>query len=152
MKLRTILSAVLVIGITAAALAQEQGTWTWRASNKTAKSTTGDIILNNQRLVFDFMVFPAADIRPLKPEEVLAAFSTADGTGTGHLYRVSIPGEKKFLHKNTLCGSEETQWMATYVSGKSLDIVFFSNGIPPVFTPEGMNNNANLCGVYSYTR
>ena len=35
---------------------------------------------------------------------------------------LNIPGSKKFLHKNSLCGSEDTQWMAAFVEGRSLHI------------------------------
>jgi hypothetical protein len=42
--------------------------------------------------------------------------------------------------------------MATYVSGKELQIVFFSNATPPVFSVETFNGGPNLCGVYSYVR
>jgi hypothetical protein len=151
MKLRTILSTALVLSGTLPGHAQERGNW--RAVSKTAQSITGDLIISDQRLSMNFFTFPIAEIRPLKPEEVLAAFDTTDASaGIGHLYRLSIPGDKRFLHKNTLCGSEETQWMATYASGKGLGIIFFSNAFPPVFTTEALSNNVNLCGTFSYVK
>jgi len=151
MKLRTILSTVLVSIGTLPGLAQERGNW--RAVSKTAQSITGDLVISDQRLSMNFLTFPIAEIRPLKPDEVLAAFDTADASaGIGHLYRLSIPGDKRFMHKNTLCGSEETQWMATYVSGKGLGIIFFSNAFPPVFTTDALSNNVNLCGTFSYMK
>ena len=80
---------------------------------------------------------------------ITAAAST---TGTGSLYRLSIPPEQKFLHKNTLCGSEETQWMATYLEGRTLKVAFFSNAKPPIFKLEELQNSTNLCGTFTYTR
>lgn len=131
--------------------AQEHGYW--KASSAPAKSTTGDLTFNGEKLTINFFSLPIAQIRSLKPAEITAAFDAADtDAGTGHLYRLSIPGDHRFLHKNTLCGDEEVQWMATYVSGKSLGLVFFSNATPPVFTPEALTNNVNLCGTFSYTR
>ena len=151
MKLRAILSTVLVLGCTLPSIAQERGTW--RPVSKTAQQITGELIISNERLSMNFFTFPIAEIRLLKPDEVLAAFDTPDpSAGVGHLFRLSIPGDKRFLHKNTLCGSEETQWMATYVSGKGLGVIFFSNAFPPVFTTEALSNNVNLCGTFSYQK
>ncbi|SFS04359.1 hypothetical protein SAMN05421771_0905 [Granulicella pectinivorans] len=150
MKLRAIFALFLVLGALPGG-AQERGNW--RAVSKTAKSITGDLIITDERLSMNFLTFPIAEIRLLKPDEVLAAFDTSDANaGVGHLYRLSIPGDKRFLHKNSLCGTEETQWMATYVSGKGLGIIFFANAFPPVFTTESLQNNVNLCGTFSYTK
>jgi hypothetical protein len=134
-----------------AAFAQEDGNW--RAANQTAKSITGDIGIAPEKLYINFIRFPISRIRALKPEEVSAAFDTdASAAGSGSLYRLSIAPETKFLHKNNLCGSDETQWMATYVEGKTLKIAFFSDAKPPVFTLEALRNSTNLCGTFGYTR
>lgn len=125
----------------------------WRPENKTAQSITGDVVFAGDRMTINFFTTTVAAIRPLKVDEVSALFASADATaGAGHLYRLSIPGDRRFLHKNTLCGSDETQWMATFVAGKKLWVAFFSNGIPPVFTVEALEKSENLCGVYSYSR
>ncbi len=94
-----------------------------------------------------------AQIRPLQPAELTAAFGI-DGTpsGRGNLYRIDIPGSTKFLRKNTLCGGEDTEWLATYVSGRYLQLAFFSGAKMPVFTPEAIGNSTDLCGVYAYAR
>ena len=137
-------------------VAQERGSWS--PASKTAQSITGDVTFNGDKMTINFFSLTIAEIRPLKPEESSAAFSDASAEapgGTGHLYRLSIPGDKRFLHKNTLCGSDETQWMATYVSGKSgrqLEIAFFSNATPPVFTLEALRDSPNLCGTFAYVR
>jgi hypothetical protein len=137
--------------------AQERGSW--RPASKTAQSITGDVTFNGDRMTINFFSLPVAEIRLLKPTEVVAVFdpgSDAAGpdatAGVGHLYRLSVPADRRFLHKNTLCGSDETQWMATYVSGKKLNIAFFSNAAPPVFTVEALGQSENLCGTYSYAR
>ena len=132
-------------------MAQERGSW--RPASKTAQSITGDVTFNGDRMTINFFSLPVAEIRPLKPDEVLAMFDGADASaGAGHLYRLSIPGDRKFLHKNTLCGSDETQWMATFVAGKELHLAFFSNAKPPVFSVEELGKNENLCGTYSYVK
>ena len=62
--------------------------------------------------------FPSRSIHALKLDEMNAVFA-ADGPDglepktTGNLFRISIPGDKKFLHKNTLCGSEEVTWVVS---------------------------------------
>jgi len=155
MNLRTIAATffALALTLTLPLIAQERGYW--KPASKTAQSITGDVTFNGDRMTINFFSLTVAEIRPLKPEEISAAFSDASSEATaggGHLYRLSIPGDKRFLHKNTLCGSDETQWMATYVSGKELQIAFFSNATPPVFTVEALRDSPNLCGTYSYVR
>ena len=103
--------------------------------------------------MISFSPFPMARIRELKPDEAGAAFdaeSTAGGIGS--LYRLDIPASKKFLHKNSLCGGDDAQWMATFVSGRSLQLAFFSGQSVPVFTPDAIANSTNLCGIFSYNR
>jgi hypothetical protein len=153
MKRVSLLTSVAALLLcTAPLFAQENGNW--RASNQTAKSITGDIALAPEKLYINFLRFTMSRIRPLEPAESAAAFEAeaASTAGTGSLYRLSIPPEQKFLHKNTLCGSEETQWMATYLEGKTLKVAFFSNAKPPVFKLEELQNSTNLCGTFTYTR
>jgi hypothetical protein len=153
MKRETFLGAivglVLVCCITAAA--QDQGYW--RAASSTAKSITGDVALADEKISINFLNFTIARIRGLEQAEASALFDP-DGTATGSasLYRLNVPGAKKFLHKNSLCGSDDTQWMATYVSGRSLQLAFFSGAKPPVFTPDAIANSTDMCGKFSYVR
>ena len=140
-----------VLACCASAKAQEAGIW--RASSSSAMSTTGDISISDEKLFLNFYGFPMARIRDLEPGEVSAVFDVdTNAGGRGHLYRLSIPGSKKFLHKNTLCGSEDTQWMAAFVEGRSLHIAFFSGQKMPVFPPEAFANSTDLCGTFTYAR
>jgi hypothetical protein len=94
-----------------------------------------------------------ARIRSLERDEMSAAFDAdSNAAGTGSLYRLSIPASKKFLHKNTLCGSDDAQWMATYVSDRSLQLAFFSGQKPPVLTIDAINTATSLCGTFTYGR
>lgn len=153
MKQKTLLSVGLAAALlcTVSSFAQDGGYW--RAASKNASSITGDVAVGPQKLSINFLAFTIASIRALKPEEAVAAFdadSSAPGSGT--LYRLSIPGTTKFQHKNTLCGGEDTQWMATYASGKTLRIAFFSGPNPPVFTIDALANSTDQCGTYTYQR
>jgi hypothetical protein len=140
-----------VLACCASARAQEAGVW--RASSSSATSITGDISVSDEKLFLNFYGFPMARIRDLEPGEVSAAFDVdTNAGGRGHLYRLNIPGSRKFLHKNTLCGSEDTQWMAAFVEGRSLHIAFFSGQKMPVFTPEAFANSTDLCGTFTYAR
>ena len=132
--------------------AQEKGEW--RAASNTAKGVTGDIAFLGQKIAINFSGFTVAQIRELTPAEVSALFNAEATTDVapGNLYRTSIPAEKKFLHKNTLCGSEETQWIATFVAGHTLQLAFFSGLAMPVFTPDAIANATSLCGTYTYVR
>ena len=131
--------------------AQEKGTW--RAASTNARGVTGDIAFAGTKIAINFSGFTVAQIRELTPAETSAAFNLeGQNSAGGNLYRTSIPAEKTFLHKNTLCGSEETQWIATYVSGKTLQLAFFSGPQMPVLTADAMVNTTNLCGTYTYVR
>jgi hypothetical protein len=153
MKKQRLLGAIagwlLICGLSATA--QEKGIW--HAASSTAQSITGDILLSEEKLTINFSSFVIAKIRELKPGEVSSVFDADASAGrTGSLYRLSIPADRKFLHKNTLCGSDSTQWMAIYVEGRSLHLAFFSGARPPEFTPEAMANSSELCGTFSYER
>lgn len=104
------------------------------------------------KITINFTNFTIAQIRLLKTEEALALFNPDNPTGGGNVYRVEIPADKRFLHKNTLCGSDETQWIVTYAQGRDLQVAFFSGATPPVLTVDAINGASNLCGVFSYIR
>jgi hypothetical protein len=131
--------------------AQDQGYW--RAASSTARAITGDITISDLKLSINYTPFVIAQIRKLEPAEAVAAFAAGNQpAGSGYLYRLSVPAEKRFLHKNTLCGSDQTQWMATYVEGRDLQVAFFSGANMPVFTSEALANSTNVCGTFSYVR
>lgn len=125
----------------------------WRAESKTAKGVTGDIGFGGQKLVINFSQFTIAPLHELSADEVLALFNPDNGaTGKGNLFRLDIAGTQKFLHKNTLCGTEDTEFMATYVDGKKMQVAFFSGNKMPSLTIDALSNGSNLCGTYTYSR
>jgi len=149
MTRRLLLAAILITTLTLHA--QEKGNW--RASSKNAKSFTGDIAFANDKIFINFLGFTVAQIRTLTPAELGTTFDAdASAPANGNLYRTDIPAGKKFLHGNTLCGGEDTEWIVTYVSGRTLQLAFFSTIQMPVLTPEALTNSSNLCGIYTYTR
>jgi hypothetical protein len=153
MKRERLLCALIGLVLTCcmSTVAQEKGNW--RASSSNAQTITGDVGLTDERISITFSGFPIARIRSLQPAELSAVFdvdSTAEGSGS--LYRLSIPASKKFMHRNSLCGAENTQWMASYVSGRTLHLAFFSGPTMPVFTLDAISNSTDLCGVFSYVR
>jgi hypothetical protein len=129
--------------------AQEKGQW--RSASKTASSITGDIGFTDQKIIVNFSAFTIAQIRTLSQSEATAVFDTPSG-GAGNLFRTVVPGAKRFLHKNTLCGAEDVQWVATWVSGHTLELAFFSGTDMPVLTSEALANSTTLCGTYTYAR
>lgn len=131
--------------------AQDRGYW--NAASTTAKSITGDISIGTNKVTINFSSFPLAPIRTLGPAEVAAAFDAdVNAGGNGQLYRFNVPADKRFLHHNTLCGSDDTQWMATYVAGRNLQVAFFSGENPPVLTVDALANSTSLCGTFEYAR
>src|ERR1700751_4681853 len=144
MKRVTFLSAILglVLVCSMAAAAQDKGYW--RAASSTTKSITGDVALADEKISINFLNFTIARIRGLEQAEASSLFDP-DGkaTGSGRLYRLKVPGEKKFLDQKRLCGSDDTQGMVTYVSGRSLQLAFFSGAKPPVFTSDALANSTD---------
>jgi hypothetical protein len=140
---------VLVCCMTAAA--QDQGYW--RATSSTAKSITGDLTISDEKLSINLTSFTIARIRALEQSEATALFDP-DGTtmGIGSVYRLVVPASRKFLHRNSLCGSDDTQWMVTYATGRSLQLAFFSGQKPPVFTMDALADSTDLCGKFSYVK
>jgi hypothetical protein len=134
-----------------ACVAQEKGYW--RAASSNADSITGDIAISDAKVTINLTTFPLAHIRKLEPGEIGAAFDADINSGiSGSLYRLNISGAQKFLHHNSLCGSDDVQWMATYVLNKSLQVAFFSGTEMPVFKFEELQNSTNRCGTFSYAR
>lgn len=151
MKTTKLLSAVLFCACSCAlSSAQEKGYW--RAVSTTARSITGDIAFTDIKVTINFASFTIAQIHGLSFAETQTIFHAENPDGLGNLYRLSIPASKQFLHHNTLCGSDETQWIATYIAGRSLQLAFFSGEKMPIFTPEAVADATNLCGTYTYTR
>ena len=143
--------AVLAFACSLTCAAQDQGYW--RAASTNANSITGDLAIGKNRLTINFTSFPLTPVRVLKTEEVAAAFDAdVNAGGNGELYRVTVPASKRFLHHNTLCGTEDAQWMATYVSGRSLQVAFFSGDTPPVLSMEALANSMSVCGMFTYSR
>jgi hypothetical protein len=144
-------AALLVLAGSLSAGAQDKGYW--RAASSNANQITGDITISDSKLTINFVGYSLAPIRKLTTAEAGAAFDVdVNAPGGGNLYRLSVPGEKRFLHHNTLCGSEDTQWMATYVEDRTLHVALFSGGNMPVLTPDALANSNDVCGLFSYER
>jgi hypothetical protein len=155
MTRRTLLAAtVLLTALTLPAQERSQERGAWHAASKSAKSITSDVAFAENKITIAFLTFPAAQIRTLTPSEIGAAFDadTANPAGRGNLYRISIPASRKFLHNNSLCGSDDAQWVATYVLGKTLQLAIFSGSQIPTLTPEAIATGTDLCGTFTYTR
>jgi hypothetical protein len=152
MKKRMMLAAAgVILACSLSCASQDKGYWR-AASTETAKMT-GDISIAELKVSINFASFPLAPIRSLKPVEVSAVFDADVNAGiSGDLYRLHIPATKYIVKHNTLCGGEETQWMATYVTGRTLKVAFFSGDDMPVFTFDAISKSTALCGTYVYGR
>jgi hypothetical protein len=137
--------------MTAPAVAQDTGYW--KATSKTAYSVTGDIVIEPEKLVMNFSSFIMSNVRHAEGAEVSAVFDApADGNPGANLYRLNIPAGKKFLHKNTLCGAEDTTYMMVYREDKTLQVAFFSGAAMPKLTTADVQNSGTLCGTYMYQK
>jgi len=150
----SVLAAALVCG---AARADAQGDGQdrgfWSPASNDAVSITDAITIGKDKITIDLLTYPLAPIRKLKPVEVSAVFDADVRAGIeGSLYRLRVPAGQRFEHKNTLCGGEDTQWMATYVTGKNLRVAFFSGDDMPVFSFDAIQSSPALCGTFVYAR
>jgi hypothetical protein len=150
-------AGITAVGLLLAACAVHAGAQEdhgyWRMASSNAKAVTGDIDIGELKVTIDFLTFPIAQIRRLKPVEVSAVFDADINAGIqGTLYRLNVSPGQRFLHKNTLCGDQATQWMATYATGKTLNVAFFSGDDAPTFTFDAMQNTSTACGTYVYSR
>jgi hypothetical protein len=152
MKFRAVLLATLVFALTSSVSLRAQESGPWRASSSNARAITGDIAFTPTKIAINFTAFTIAQIRSIKTDEVRALFNPDNPVGGGNVFRVDIPADKKFLHHNTLCGSDDAQWIVTYAQGRDLQVAFFSGDKPPVLTFDAINNSPSLCGVFSYVR
>lgn len=151
MKSPILVTSLALLLTACAASAQDRGYW--KALSTTARGVTGDIGLSDEKLTINFSPITIAEIRPLTPEESAAVFDLQPGDqSVGKLYRLNVPAKKMFLHHNTLCGAEDTQWFLTLVSGKTLQTAFFSGSQMPTLTKEAVGSTTTLCGTYSYTK
>lgn len=131
--------------------AQEKGYW--RAASSNANSITGDIEISDTKIAINLTGFTIAQIRRLTPAETSAVFAAeSNGGASGNLYRLNVPASRRFLHHNSLCGSDDTQWMVTSVADRTMYVAFFSGANAPEFTPEAMSNSSDLCGTFTYAR
>jgi hypothetical protein len=146
-----ITAALLISASAISTTAQDKGFWNPQGSS--ARSITGDIAIAETKLQIQYVTFPMGQIRALKPEEAGALFD-ADVTapGGGFLYRVAVAADRRFLHKNTLCGTDTVQWMVTWVQGRTLSVAFFSSTNPPVLTMDALGNSTDRCGIFTYSR
>lgn len=152
MKSLALLAGVLLpLAFSLPAAAQDAGYW--RAASDEAKTITGDIVIQGARLSISFSNFTIAEIRAIKPAEASAAFDADPGIpGGGNLYRLDIPPSKKFAHHNSICGSDDTQWMVTWASGNNLHAAFFSGPKMPTLSLDALSNSSTLCGNFGYVR
>jgi hypothetical protein len=144
-------AAILLLACSFPALAQDKGLWT--AASSSAKAITGDISIADARVTIDYFNFPVGQIRVLQSAEASALFDAdVNAPGGGSLYRLAVSADRRFLHKNTLCGSEDVQWMVTWVQGRTLSVAFFSGANSPIFTMDALANATDRCGTFAYAR
>jgi hypothetical protein len=147
------LSSLLLAALLALSAHAQQDSGYWRAASNNALAITGDLHITAAKITINFLNFPLAQIRALKPEEVSAVFDAdANAAISGNLYRLTVPAEQRFLRHNTLCGHDDTEWMATWASGRSLQVAFFSGTDAPVLTVDALAHTSDLCGTFTYAR
>jgi hypothetical protein len=145
------ITTTLLLACSFPAFAQDKGLW--MAAGSSAKSITGDIAIADARVTIDYFNFPIGQIRALQPAEASALFDAdVNAPGGGSLYRLAVPASRRFQHKNTLCGSDDVQWMVTWVQGRTLNVAFFSGADAPVFTMDALANSNDRCGTFTYSR
>ncbi len=144
---------VLALACAVGLHAQQPEKGSWRAASNTAASITGDIAISGSKISINFVSFLISPARPIKPTEVAAVFDEAiDTAGNGQLYHLKIPAARRFVGHNTLCGTQDTEWMVVYVAKPELKVAFFSGEEVPLLTFDALQKSTNLCGTFTYVR
>ena len=144
---------ILVGAVCGAAQANAPDNGRWRGASNQTVTMTGEITIAATRLTIYTTKFPLIPLRKLTPVEVSAVFEADVNAGiSGNLYSVHVPPGVFIAGGSPLCGSEVIKWMATYVSGRTLRVAFFSGDDTPVFTFDAIANSTALCATYVYTR
>jgi hypothetical protein len=153
MKQRRLFWILVGLVLTSCGLATAQELGYWRAESSSAQSVTGDVGFSEAKITINFSNFAIVHATDLDGGQVSSVFDadSSNSSTRGHLYKLDIPASKKFMHKNTLCGGEDTQWVVTYVEGRTLHLAFFSGQKTPVFTLDAISNSTAVCGTYTYT-
>jgi len=156
MKKRAMVAAagVMLLGaVCGAAQTNPQDRGYWRAATNTTEKMTAEIAIAETKVTLNTTTFPVVPVRKLKPAEVTALFDADVNAGiSGNLYGLHVRGGTRIVEHSTLCGDEETRWMVTYVTGRTLQVAFFSGDDPPEFTFDAISNSTTLCARYTYTR
>lgn len=119
----------------------------WTATSTTAISITGDIVVEEERIVFA----NGAELRivPVDPE-------------VAGVYRVEPPADPELENGNRLCGRDLVRFVALGRSADSASLsdspslflkVFDGDSPPPASAAVGMSaGGAGLCATYNYAR
>ena len=92
-----VVAGALMAGSLACA-AQDKGYW--RAASTETVKMTGDIAIADLKVTINFVTFPLAPIRRLKPVEVSAVFDADVNAGiSGDLYRLRVPANKYIVRQ-----------------------------------------------------
>ena len=140
---------ILALASAAGLQAQQQP----EKGTRRAASITGDIAISGSKISINMTSFLLSPARLIKPSEVAAIFDEAiDTAGNGQLYRLNIPAARRFVGHNTLCGTQDTSWMAVYAIHGELKVAFFSGDDAPLLTFDALQNSTSLCGTFTYVR
>jgi hypothetical protein len=150
---KSLLAVVMLVLFAVPTVCNAQDKGYWHAMSSNANKITGDITISESRLTINFIGYSLAPIRKINPTEAASVFDVdINQAGSGSVYRLKIPGDKRFLHHNTLCGSEDTEWMVTFVEEHTLHVALFSGAEMPVLTHDALANSTEVCGVFAYER
>jgi len=147
------LAIVTLVLLACSTVCKAQDKGYWRAASSSATKITGDMTISESKLTINFIGYSLASIRKITTTEAASVFDVdINQAGSGSVYRLKIPGDKRFLHHNTLCGSEDTEWMVTFVEGHMLHVALFSGADMPTLTHDALANSTDVCGVFAYER
>lgn len=144
---------VLVGAICGAAQAKAPDVGHWNGANDRTVNMTGELAITPTELTIYESKFPLVLVRKLTPVEVGSVFDADTNARIGGtLYSLHAPPNVYYTGGSPLCGKEFIRWMATYVSGRTLYVAFFSGNDTPVFTFDAIADSTAMCGTYVYKR
>ncbi len=137
----------------------------WTAMSHTAYAITGDVVTSRDSISLLKKSYPLVLDRDLHGDELqnsakLLYVEAVTSSGlVGRLFRTEIPATTHLINDNTICGSENAEWvlvLTTHAEGRGSDtgdwlyLAFFSGDAEPVFQTQALENSKALCGTYNY--
>jgi uncharacterized RDD family membrane protein YckC len=132
---------------------------TWMPHSDSATWVTGPILMSTTGISIKNIIYPLTLTRPLKGNELESAAQIfhlqSSQDDEGWLFRANISSATRLINDNTLCGTDDAQWLIAVVTPdgpsttRELHLMFFSGDSEPAIQP-GLEKSSKECSSFVY--